>query len=111
VGGISFGLKTDGTIIAIGSNYYGCITKVKKWSNIQAIHMGPYGIDSDGNVFSAMHSTYGREPVNGWRDIVDISATYDYRVGLKSDGSLVFGLVNDLKRFANARTWTDIQIP
>ena len=51
----------------------------------------PYtvGLQVDGTVVAVGYNKYGQCNVNGWRDIVAISAVFGYTVGLKADGTVV----------------------
>ena len=90
--GASFGLTSDGRVVAVGSNYNGAITTVSGWDNISSLACGPFGIKRDGKVVSAMHATTPTDNVKigQWNDLVDIAANYDVRIGLQSNGKLVF---------------------
>lgn len=85
------GLKSDGTVVAEGSNYYGQC-KVSGWKNIIAIAAGgshSVGLRVDGTVVAVGDNDCGQCNVSGWSDIVAIAAGYDHTVGLKSDGTVV----------------------
>ena len=85
------GLKSDGTVVAVGANYDGEID-VSGWKDIVAIstvYDHTVGLKSDGTVVAVGANYDGEIDVSGWKDIVAISAGYDYTVGLKSDGTVV----------------------
>lgn len=85
------GLKTNGTVIAVGSNQYGqCNTG--DWSNIIAVSAGGYhtvGLKADGTVAVVGDRKWGQSDVENWNDIVAIVAGTIHTVGLKSDGTVI----------------------
>ena len=103
--GHTVGLKSDGTVEAVGDNYYGQID-VEGWTDIVAVSSSwdhTVGLKSDGSVVAVGDNYDGRCDVEGWTDIVDISATRYLTAGLKSDGTVV--VAGDLNY---AKDWTDI---
>ena len=85
------GLKSDGTVVAVGSNkYHQC--DVSQWTDIVAVSAGDchtVGLKSDGTVVAADWNEDGRCDVSQWTDIVAVSAGGNHTVGLKSDGTVV----------------------
>ena len=87
----TLGLKSDGTVVAVGDNNYGQC-KVSAWSDIVAISGGWFhtvGLKSDGTVVAVGDNRAGECNVSDWSDIVAISAGEHYTVGLKADGTVV----------------------
>ncbi len=87
----TIGLKTDGTVVAAGSNKFGQCN-VDKWWHIVAVSAGAYstiGIKGNGTVLSAGNNEYGQCDVSDWRDIIAVSAGNYHTAGLKSDGTVV----------------------
>lgn len=85
------GLKSDGTVVAVGVNDDGRCN-VSDWEDIIAISAGGYhtvGLKSDGTVIAVGDNEYGQCDVSDWKDIVAISANSKNTVGLKSDGTVV----------------------
>ena len=85
------GLKADGTVVAVGYNWYGQCD-VSGWADIVAISAGDYhtvGLKADGTVVAVGGNDYGRCDVSGWENIVAIRAGYSHTVGLKADGTVV----------------------
>lgn len=84
------GLRSDGTVIAIGNNKYDeC--NVSGWRDIIAISAGDgftIGLKLDGTVVAA-GDTWNIKEISEWRDIVAISARDNRAFGLKSDGTVV----------------------
>jgi hypothetical protein len=81
------GIKSDGTVVAVGANEYGQCD-VGSWMDIVQIDAGWHhtvGLRSDGTVVAM--GAYGSN-VGGWTDIVQVAAGEHYTVGLKSDGTV-----------------------
>ena len=87
----TIGLKSDGTVVAVGYNYCGRCD-VSGWRDIVAVSAGgsyTVGLKSDGTVVAVGDNFYGQCDVSDWRDIVAVSASSAHTVGLKSDGTVV----------------------
>ena len=84
-------LKSDGTVVAAGSNAYGeC--EVGGWTDIVAVSAGmnfTLGLKSDGTVVAAGLNENGQCDVGSWTGIAAIDAGYYHSVGMKSDGTVV----------------------
>ncbi len=103
------GLKSDGTVIAVGGNEEGQCD-VAEWTDIVAISAGDFytvGLRSDGTAAAVGDNFSYQCNVAGWTDIVAISAGHQHTVGLKSDGTVVIVGNYKLGQRALAR-WTDI---
>jgi uncharacterized repeat protein (TIGR02543 family) len=103
------GLKTDGTVVAVGDNSYGQ-RNVNGWTNIIQIAAGPghtVGLKSDGTVVAVGDTTFGRCNVEGWTGIVQIAAGGYHTVGLRADGTVV-GVGRDGQGQQNFGSWTGI---
>ena len=84
------GLRSDGTVIAVGCNKYGQCD-VTEWKDIVAVSAGKMftvGLKSDGTVVAVGDNKNGQRGVSGWNNIVEISAGYRSTVGLKSNGTV-----------------------
>ena len=86
------GLKSDGTVVAVGDNKYGqCNTS--NWINIIAIetsHEGhTVGLKSDGTVVATGKNDVGQCNVSEWTEIIAIATMDNATLGLKADGTLV----------------------
>ena len=81
------GLKSDGTLVAVGQNTYGQCN-VSSWENISAIAAGYYhtlGLRAEGTVVATGQNTYGQCDVSEWNLIV----AKDYSTGdINSDGQI-----------------------
>ena len=85
------GLKSDGTVVAVGYNGQGRCN-VSGWRDIVAVSAGDdhtVGLKSNGTVVAVGNNTSGQCKVSGWRDIVAVSVGTYHTVGLKSDGTVV----------------------
>jgi hypothetical protein len=81
------GLKTDGTVVAVGDRD---ACKTAEWRGITAICAGPYftlGLKADGTVVSAGSVKLGNS--GEWYNITTICASDNNTVGLKADGTVV----------------------
>ena len=66
------GLRSDGTVVAVGSNAYGQCD-VSEWRDIMEIAAGEehtVGLKSDGTVVAVGDNRHGQCNVSEWRDIV-----------------------------------------
>ena len=102
------GLKSDGTVVAVGYNKYGQCD-VSGWTDIVAVSAGSdhtVGLKADGTVVAVGDNEGGKRDVSGWTDIVAISAGDDYTVGVKTDGTVV--AVGYEYYIQGLDRWTDI---
>lgn len=85
------GLRSDGTVVAVGNNKYGqCNTKY--WTDIVQVQCGTYhtvGLRSDGTVVAVGRNDSGQCDVKNWENITAVGADIFYTVGLRSDGTVV----------------------
>ena len=103
------GLKSDGTVVAVGYNYSGQCD-VSEWTDIVAISAGTchtVGLKTDGTVVAVGDNYSGQCDVSEWTDIVQISAGTCHTVGLKTDGTVVAVGDNGSGR-CNVSSWKDI---
>ena len=85
------GLKSDGTVLAIGYNNCGQCD-VYGWSDIIDISAGSFhtlGLRSDGTVVAVGLNEDGQCDVYGWTDIIAVVAGHKASYGLRSDGTVV----------------------
>jgi len=103
------GLKTDGTVVAMGDETFGRCG-VGGWTDIVQVAAGGYhtvGVKSDGTVVAVGRETAGQINVGGWTDIIQVAAGEYYTVGLKSDGTVVAVGANGAGQ-CDVGGWTDI---
>lgn len=103
------GLKSDGTVVAIGNNDYGQCD-VSYWFDIVSVSAGyghTVGLKSDGTVVATGNNDYRQCDVAGWENIIAISAGKGYTVGLKIDGTVVAVGSNKYNQ-CNVSSWTNI---
>ncbi len=103
------GLRTDGTVIAVGSNTFGQCD-VSSWRDIVAVSAGgchTIGLKSDGTVVVVGWNEYDQCEVSEWRDIVAVSAGDFHTIGLKSDGTVV-AVGSNYDGECDVSSWRDI---
>lgn len=90
--GFSIALKTNGTVIAWGSNTYGQTNVPPGLSNVIAIAGGLYhalALKADGTVTAWGLNNYGQTNVpQGLSNVVAIAAGYYHSLALKADGTV-----------------------
>ena len=107
----TLGLKSDGTVVAVGSNGHGQ-TDVSSWTGITAIAAGTnhtVGLKSNGTVVGAGDNGAGQSDFSSWTGltITAIAAGGDNTVGLKSDGTVVTVGDNTYGQLS-VSSWTNI---
>lgn len=107
------GLRSDGTVVATGSNEDGQCD-VAAWTDIVAIDAGRYatvGLKSDGTVVLSGYESYRYNDAKHWRDISAISLGgllgEIHLVGLRKDGTVVATGENALRQ-CNVSKWKNI---
>jgi uncharacterized repeat protein (TIGR02543 family) len=103
------GLRSDGTVMAAGSNASGQCG-VSDWEHIVQLAAGEahtIGVRNDGTVVAAGSNTSGQCDVGNWTDIVQVAAGATHTVGLRADGTVVAVGNNDYGQ-CNVGSWTDI---
>ena len=104
------GLKTDGTVVAVGGNSDGRCD-VSGWTDIVAVAAGgdhTVGLKSDGTVVAVGDNGCSQCDVSGWRDIVAVAAGDRHTVGLKVDGTVVAVGDTFLDGRCDVSGWRDI---
>ena len=94
------GVKSDGTVVAVGENEDGQC-EVSDWTDIAAASAGFHytvGLKTDGTAVW----TEDRPSAADWKDLVAISAN-NYTIGLKADGTVVTTAYEDVSG------WKDIK--
>ncbi len=85
------GLKSDGTVVAVGYNSSGRCD-VGGWTDIAQVAAGDYqtvGLKTDGTAVAVGSNYYGQCDVGGWMDIAQVATGGYHTVGLKSDGTVL----------------------
>ena len=111
-GSRTVGLRSDGTVVAVGWNEYGQCD-VSGWTDIVAVVARDghtVGLRSDGTVVAAGYNGDGQCNVSGWSDIVAVAAGYSHTVGLRRDGTVVAVGSNGNGK-CDVDDWKDILIP
>jgi alpha-tubulin suppressor-like RCC1 family protein len=86
------GLKSNGTVVAVGLNTNGSVSGVSSWTGITQVAAGSghtVGLESDGTVVAVGDNGDGQLAVGSWADITQIAAGAYHTVGLKDDGTVV----------------------
>jgi len=107
--GHTVGLKSDGTVVAVGGNPSGQCN-VTGWTGITQVSAGAghtVGLKSDGTVVAVGDNYYDQCDIGSWTDIVQVSAGWWYTVGVKSDGTVV-GVGDNYQGQRNVGGWTNI---
>ena len=103
------GLKSNGTIIALGDNTYGQLNiHGRALERFQQAHIIRSDFKSDGSVVAAGHNGYDQLKVSAWKNIKAITAGWYHTIGLQEDGTVVAAGDNSYKQL-NVSTWTNIQ--
>src|SRR4030042_1220641 len=125
------GLRSDGTAVAVGHNWWGQCN-IGNWRHIIQVSAGGYhtvGLKSDntvlamGSTFQGQrtglerwidiiqvavgHNDWGQCNVGNWTDVVQVAAGWYHTVGLRSDGTVVAVGYNGYGQ-CNVGNWTDI---
>jgi alpha-tubulin suppressor-like RCC1 family protein len=102
------GLKSDGTVVAVGNNEYEQCN-VGNWTDIIQVTAGLHtvGLRSDGTVVAVGYNYNGECAVGGWANITQVAPGYGCTIGLKSDGTVV-SVGSNVFGQRNIGNWTDI---
>jgi hypothetical protein len=103
------GLKTDGTVVAVGLNDRGQCD-VSTWTDIIQVSTSGYhtvGLYSNGTLVAVGDNSSNECDIDLWTGITRISTASSYTVGLKSDGTVI-AVGRDLDDQWMLSSWTDI---
>jgi alpha-tubulin suppressor-like RCC1 family protein len=103
------GLKTDGTVVAVGWNAFGQCN-IGGWTDIIQIAAGDWhtvGLKSNGTVVTIGWNASGQCDVGNWTDVIQVTAGDGHTVGLQFDGTAV-AAGNDTYGECNVVGWTNI---
>ena len=104
----TIGLKSDGTVVAVGENKNGQCN-IENWRNIIAITASEnhtVGLKTDGTVVAVGADGSGQCNTGSWINIVAIAAGW-CTVGLRADGTVV-AVGNNEDGRCNTGSWRDI---
>ena len=90
-GSHTVGLKSDGTVIAVGWNHYGQCN-VGGWTGIAQVYASDHhtvAIKHDGTLVAVGDNDFKQCDVGDWTDIIQVAAGDLHTVGLRNDGTLV----------------------
>ena len=107
--GVNVGLKSDGTVVATGTNTSGQCN-VSSWTDITQVSAGTgftVGLKSDGTVVATGDNNFGECDVASWRNIIQVAAAEYYVVGLESNGTVVAAGRNNVGQ-CNVSSWAGI---
>ena len=107
----TIGLKTDGTVIAVGE-YSSEYLNVSAWENIIAVDASLYsavGLKSDGTVLASGNLSCQHE-ISKWENISDVEFSSGHVVGLKPDGTVV-AAGDNTRGQCHVSDWTNIKLP
>ena len=107
-GSHTVGLKSNGTVVGVGYNYWGQLN-VGSWSNIVQVaagHQHTVGLRSNGTVVGVGDNSGDQVNVGSWTNIVQVAAGANHTVGLKTDGTVV--AVGNSESYPNVSSWSNI---
>jgi hypothetical protein len=107
----TLGLKSDGTVLAVGNNELGG-SNVQSWTDIDQVDTGSHfsvGLKFDGTVVAVGDNNEGESDVGSWTGIVQVSAGAHFTIGRKADGTILAAGDNDHGERA-AVSWTGMGI-
>jgi len=85
------GVRSDGTVVAVGYNNRGQCN-VRMWTNIIQVAAGgrhTVGLESDGTVVAVGANWAGQCNVDNWSNIIQVAAGDYHTVGVRSNGTMV----------------------
>ena len=109
------GLRSDGTVVAAGSNEDGeC--DVSDWRDIIAVSTGNgciFGLKANGTVIAVGNNLDEQCEVSNWTNIVAVSAGQWHTVGLRADGTVITTKYTGEYNYGqcNVTGWKDIRLP
>ena len=103
------GLRSDGTVIALGKNNFG-EHDVSDWTNIidvSSANVHTVGLRDDGTAVATGSNKYGQCNLTDFTDCVAISACGWHTVGVRADGTVVAAGCNEYGE-SDVSDWTGI---
>ena len=120
-GGHTVGLKSDGTLVAVGDNRYGqCdFSDTEKWSDIVKVATGDWytvGLKSNGSVVITGENFPGHKYIDEnmlakCTNIVDIAAGYGHTLCLTDTGEIIAFGFNDDNKCEGTMSWNNLMTP
>ena len=112
--GHTVGLKSDGTVVAVGDNRYGQCD-VEEWTDIVRIATGDWytvGLKEDGSILVTGENTPGCEyidyaVIDSLEGIIDIAAGYGQTMCLLDSGEIVAFGFNDDNKTKSVFDWSN----
>lgn len=111
---ITVGLKSDGTVLSIIGRL--ATGNPSAWTDITQVSVSSgsfiVGLKSDGTCVSSGMNNAGQCSVSGWTNIVQVVASHERTIGLRSDGTVVMTYNNGYTQPYGqeaVRTWTGIK--
>ena len=108
--GHTVGLKSDGTVVAVGDNTYGQCN-VNGWADVVAIAAGDshtVGLQADGTVLTTGKYETNLRLGDKWTNVVAISAGTEFTLGLGVDGIVIAEGYNLQNQIPKLGAWTDV---
>ena len=110
--GHTVGLKSDGTVVAVGDNSFGQCN-VGGWTDIVAIAAGDshtVGLRSDGTVLITGEYETNLQLGDEWTNIVAIAAGTEFTLGLRYDGTVLATGFYAQNQIPEPEAWKNILI-
>ena len=106
----SVALKSDGSVVAVGSNEFGQCD-VSSWTDVIYVCAGAeftLGLKKDGTVLAVGNNDHGQLDAATWTNVVKIAANDYNALGVTADGKLLFCGFNDYTNSVGGYTVTDV---
>lgn len=108
--GALYGRKEDGTVVAVGVDDKWGRLDVSGWKNVKKLYNCDsalmYGVTEDGHVVASEQELI-RSGAGTWVDIVGLSCSSGYLLGLKSDGTVLNAYYSQ-ESSSEIAAWTNI---
>lgn len=110
--GHTVGLKSNGTVVAVGDNTYGQCN-VNGWTDIISIAAGDshtVGLRADGTVLITGKYDTNLSLGDNWANIVAIAAGTEFTLGLGADGTVIADGYSLQDQTPEDRVWKDVLV-
>ena len=116
--GHTVGLRSDGTVVAIGDNTYGQC-EVSNWKDIVKVATGDWytvGLQKNGEIVITGSNTPGNRYIESniieeCTNIVDIAAGFGHTLCLNEDGTVIAFGFNEDDKCSGTTKWKHLMIP